>query len=626
MYFSSDTRYNPEKQCDDRYYCIKESYRDVVGKSKKCTLLNIGFMNPRPCPEDIRDIGKCLTYFMEKGVNDDLFGSPIKDFNQTVQTKAKELWNIMIEKGSIDRLAAKKKEERKEAEKLIDVKTIKHTDARDAGAEWACLQAIKELEIDKFLEQKGWKTQKIHTTLSHLITRTVYSSSELKSIRIMDQNSAACELVTGNPNWRPGYQNVYKVASDLYQIKDELEDFLCRRTDSLFNISNSLILYDLTNFYYESPKFNSNKARYGRSKEKRNDCKLLVLALCINQEGFIRYSSILEGNASDPGSLPDMIDTIKTRTRVPHNDNNKTLVVMDAGIATDDNLKLIKDKGYHYLCVSRNRLTDYVLSDDARTVTVLDSKKQEIKLREVKHEKGDYYLEITSPMKELKEKSMNELFKQRFEEMLTNAKNSLSKKRGKKNYEKVLVRIGRAIEKYPSIAKHYQFTYTRSEENPKNMADFTWTIKDSVDIDKYSGVYFLRTDVANMGEKQTWDYYNLIREIECTNRQLKLDLNLRPIYHQLDHKADAHLFLGMLSYWVVNTIRYKLKQHGIKHYWTELVRILSTQKIITTEAFNALGEKVKFRQCSEPNPVVNQIYESLSYNNKPFTKVRLCGP
>ena len=98
-----------------------------------------------------------------------------------------------------------------------------------------------------------------------------------------------------------------------------------------------------------------------------------------------------------------------------------------------------------------------------------------------------------------------------------------------------------------------------------------------------------------------WDYYNLIREIECTNRQLKKDLNLRPIYHQKDESSDAHLFFGLLVYWVVNTIRYELKQSNIKSYWTEITRRMSTQKLVTTNATNVLGEAIVFRQCSCPS-------------------------
>ena len=151
--------------------------------------------------------------------------------------------------------------------------------------------------------------------------------------------------------------------------------------------------------------------------------------MCINREGFIRYSSILAGNTADPNSLPDMVDTLNSKTRVPDDLKDKVLVCLDAGIATEENLLKIKEKGYNYLCVSRRRLTDYEISPDAQTVTVLDSKQQPIKLTQVKHEEdGDYYLEINSPAKQLKETSMNRKFKERFEEELQKAKDSLTKK------------------------------------------------------------------------------------------------------------------------------------------------------------------------------------------------------
>ena len=98
------------------------------------------------------------------------------------------------------------------------------------------------------------------------------------------------------------------------------------------------------------------------------------------------------------------------------------------------------------------------------------------------------------------------------------------------------------------------------------MKDIQWHIAVPDNVDKDSGTYFLRTNVDTLDEISTWDYYNLIRKIECTNRQLKIDLNLRSIYHQKDECSDAHLFLGLLSYWIVNTIRYRLKQAGITHY------------------------------------------------------------
>ena len=627
MHFISETRYNPKTQRDEFYYRIKESFRDLAGRPRHRLMLTVGFIEEELDMYDVRDIGRCLNWLHERQGEQDLFGDAMCQYKEVVRRLAMKYWKEMVSAGSVDAVRRTIAESRREAERLVDVDTVEHTEAREVGAEWICLQAIRELQIDKFLECEGWSEIKINTALAHLIVRTVYAPSELKSMDIMRDNSAVCELLTGSQQWQPGFHAVYNVAPALYALKDKLETHLCRRTDDLFNITNRIVLFDLTNFYFEGRKDGSGKAMYGRSKEKRSDCKLLVLALCINPEGFIRYSSILAGNTSDPDSLPDMVDTLAAKTRVPDNPRQKVLVCLDAGIATEDNLKKIKGKGYDYLCVSRTRLTDYELAADAKTVKVLDAKKREISLTRVKHEpEGDYYMEIDSPAKAMTEASMNRQFRARFEAELTKARDALTKKGGKKNYEKVIERVGRARQKYPSASKYYVIDYIRDRQNSNNMADIQWRIAIPENIDKNCGKYFLRTNRDKLDETTTWDYYNLIREIECTNRQLKTDLQPRPIHHQKDDRSDAHLFFGLLSYWVVNTIRYKLKLTGENCYWTEIKRRMSTQKAITTEAVNALGEKVQLRLCSNPTKAAADIYERLRYQKMPFRrKLKVCS-
>ena len=647
MHFISETRYNPRTQSDDCYYRIKESFRDLAGRPRHRLMLTVGFIDEDLSPYDIRDIGRCLTWLHEHQGQQDLFGDAMSRYKEDVRRLALKYWDEMVKAGSVDAVRRTIEDSRAKAERLVDVDTMEHTDAREVGAEWICLQAIRELEIDKFLEREGWSEIRINTALAQLITRTVYSPSELKSLDIMRENSAVCELLTGSREWQPGFHATYEVAPALYELKDRLEDHLCRRTDSLFNVTNRIALFDLTNFYFEGRKDASKKAQYGRSKEKRSDCKLLVLALCINAAGFIRYSCILAGNTSDPDSLPAMVVTLATRCRVPVSPEQRVLVCLDAGIATDDNLVKIREKGYDYLCVSRSRQKDYELEPDAENVKVLDSRQQPISLTRVRHEEGgDYYLEINSPGKQLKEESMNRLFKERFEKELTKARESLSKKGGKKAYEKVIERVGRAIGKYPSISKYYVIDYIRDEKNPKNMGDIQWRIAVPENVDRLSGIYFLRTNREKLDEQTTWDYYNLIREIECTNRQLKTDLSLRPIYHQKDGRSDAHLFMGLIAYWIVNTIRYRMKvvnqrreQEANKDkkpdekrkrfptpFWTEIVRRMSTQKAVTTEAVNAMGEKVTVRLCSTPKKEAAEIYEMLGYKKMPFwRKVKVCS-
>ncbi|NLH57368.1 MAG: IS1634 family transposase [Rikenellaceae bacterium] len=626
MYFTSTIRFSPEHGRELPYYKIKESFRDVVGRVHTRVMLTPGYL-PELCSDEIVQIRRGLTYLMEQSAlipnQQALFKTdPRQEYSEKVCSHIERFWAQIMGSGKIDTARSSYDDAKRKARKLVDIDTIQHTDAREVGAENVCLQAIRELQLDTFLGHEGWSERKVNATLASLIVRTVYSPSEWSALRILTDNSAAMELITGQFGDSPTQREVYAAAPALYELKGKLERHLCSRTDSLFNLTNRVMLFDLTNFYFEGSKRASKKAQFGHSKEKRSDCRLLVLALAINTEGFIRYSSILSGSTADPTSLPAMVDSIIAMNPVSSDPEQKVMVVIDAGIATEANLTLLKERGYNYLCVSRTKLKDYTLKGDGRTVTVYDSRKNPITLAEVEHEEGgDFYLRVNSSSKALTERSMNRQWRERFELELTRARNALTAKGGIKKYDKVVERVGRALGKYPSVSKYYQIGYVRSKENLDNMADMHWEIRiNENEAEQSFGTYFLRTNVATLDERSTWDYYNLIREIEASNRQLKTDLELRPIYHQKDENSDAHLFFGLLSYWIVNTIRHKLKEQGITHYWTELKRILSTQKAITTQAENALGERVQIRLCSDPTDAASELYRVLKYNPKPFKR------
>ena len=199
----------------------------------------------------------------------------------------------------------------------------------------------------------------------------------------------------------------------------------------------------------------------------------------------------------------------------------------------------------------------------------------------------------------------------------------LSKKSGIKKEEKVYEPIGRLKQKYPSIQRHYQIE-TEADEK-KEVTAITWKIKNEPIIKENQGVYFLRTSLDIKEEETVWKIYNTIREIEYTFRVLKTDLDLRLIYHKNDSSSMAHLHLGLLAYWMVNTIRYQLKAKEINIDWKEIVRIANTQKMITTTAKNVSQNNVYIRKCSEPEAKIKEIYSALNYKSKPKIKQKFVG-
>jgi len=634
MYFKSSGRHNPHTGKSDWYYRLVESYRNSDGRVCHRTMLNLGFLEGEGLTiGQMNMIQKILTQRVEQ-VQDLLFDIPVSEdplVNQYVET----YYNRLVAEKRIDipeEKARKKPFAKGKDLEIIDMNSIRNNDVREIGAEWLSYQAIEQLRIRTFLECQGWSDQDIRLAQTHIISRAVYPASEFETSRWICDNSAVCE-VTGYDIEKISKDKLYYIAKKLYSVKEGLEQHLSLRTNELFDIEDKIVLYDLTNTYFEGRKQGSKLAKFGRSKEKRSDAKLVVLALVVNPEGFIKYSSILQGNMSDPATLESMIETLRVKTS---GSAKKALIVMDAGIATEDNLKMVKAKGYDYLCVTRSSLKNYKVEADAATVTVTDNKKQKIELCPVTSDKNtDYYLKVESHTKELKERSMNDRFRQRFEEGLQAIAGSLTKKGGVKQADKVYERIGKLKGKYPSIQRYFDIEVVveeqpekkrkrKEENNPSDQKQIAtainWSIKKDVDINARSGVYFLRTSLEGQSQEMLWQFYNTIREIEACFRVLKTDLDLRPIYHQKDESTMAHLHLGILAYWVVNTVRYQLKQNGINSGWKEIVRIMNTQKVVTTLAQNNVEDVIKIRRCSDPNQKVIQLYDALKFKYAPFKK------
>jgi len=624
MYFKATYRHNPKTDKSDWYYRLVESYRNVLDEVRQRTVLSVGFLG---------DFSGDQIDLIEKGICNRITGQQSLFEDAAVTTFVEALYQRMIREKKVDLGTSSSKKDID----TVDLNTLKNKDVREMGAEWMTLQAVRELGIDRYLASRGWSDEDVSLALSHIVSRAVYPASELKTVRFMEDNSSICEL-TGYSIDALTKDKLYSISKKLFEEKQGLENYLSKKTNDLFDLQDEIILYDLTNSYFEGDKRGSQLARYGRSKEKRSDCPLVVLALVVNVEGFIKHSSIFQGNMSDSKSLCQIIDHLRLSTSTS---SKRAIVVIDAGIATDDNLALIQAKGYDYVCVSRSTKAEIKKSETGRPVIVNDRRNREITLEKVlTNNDSAYYMKVTSPTKALKERAMKTLFEQRFEDGLECIKASLTKKSGVKTYEKVLERIGRLKQKYASAHSRYKIEVEKQavpvSVNNKSKSDKTkeictalkWEKNTKLDAQKQEecGVYFLRTSIKVEDETLLWTVYNCIRNIESSFRTLKTDLDLRPIFHKSDDATQAHLHLGLLAYWVVNTVRYKLQQNDIKSEWREIVRQMNTQKCVTTMVQNTREQWISIRKCSEPEEKVTRIYDALKYKYAPFIRKKSVVP
>lgn len=488
----------------------------------------------------------------------------------------------------------------------VDIKGLEVSDVKSFGAEHLCKQITVKLKLRECLEHVGIKGKQADKALIAIVARAVFSSSEHKTAQQLDMNSelAACF----NYPLPITHKQLYAVSDQLFAHKDKIDKFLYERITGLFDLQDKLVIFDISNTYFETGKLGSKLANYGRSKEKRSDAPLVVFTGVINAQGFIRHSRIYEGNKADSNTLADMIADLDKHSAP----QAKKTVVIDAGIATEDNLTLIREKGYEYVCVSRKRLKDYPLAQDGdpiKTVIQLtDRDKNKVELS-VFYPEGheDTWMYVQSDAKRKKEASMTEKLSQRFQEELESIKGALSKKGGTKKVEKVWERIGRAKEKHNRASARYEVSVQQADGIATTI---TWHSKPSpVRDEKEKGVYFLRTSYKDPSEKEVWDIYNTIREVESTFRCLKSDLQIRPVHHQNDTRIEAHIYLTLLAYQLVNTIRYLLKEKGIHHDWSNIKRIMSTQTIQTIE-LPTDKKTIHLRKPSKPIKETQEIYQA----------------
>lgn len=485
----------------------------------------------------------------------------------------------------------------------VDIKNLNIENNKAFGCENLCKQVAEKLDLASCFKELGFDNMENKLAQISIISRAIFSSSEYRTAQYLRDNSSLKSLFNIS-DVEISHQNLYKMSDKLYENKTEIDKYLYGKILDIFNIDDSIVIYDLSNTHFEGRKENSKIARYGRNKQKRNDCKQVVFTGIINSSGFIRHSRIYEGNKADIATVEDMITDLEA-----HNNNTKgKIIVMDAGFASEENLKFLDDNSYKYICVSRQRLNDDVINKIESKHVVEDRLGNNIELAVFDHPKfNDTWMYVKSQQKRIKEESITIKLCDRFEQELQAMADGLHKKGTTKKIEKVWERIGRCRERNRNVSGRYIIDVM--ELNGK-ASEIKWTKKQAkAKSDHKHGVYFIRTNIKNPTEQMLWDTYNIVREVEASFRCLKSDLHIRPVHHQKDDRIESHIYLTTLAYQLVNSIRHMLKDKGIKHSWTNIVRIMNTQSLQDV-VLPMKTKTLKITTSSKPIQSALEIYKA----------------
>ena len=541
-----------------------------------------------PDIEEFSVIEKTAQLFAEKIIKDKLFVT-----NKKTRTLTKEVENNY---------------------QNIDIDTFEQQESKDIGGEWLVKQSFEKLGLPQILSEINMPENQIDIAQMLLSTKLLHPSSELEAERWLKENSATSELYKTQENI--SRYKLYKAAESMYKNKELIENQLYNNINNLFSGKSKLVIFDLTNMYFEGQMLGSKKANFGRSKQKQSGSKLIGLALSIDSLGFVRYSKFYHGNISEPATFEAMLTDVSSQLT---DKTEKPVVVMDAGIATEDNLALIRGNkfNYDYVCVSRTIPKEYTkLSEKATIIT--DNRNNEIALTKVEvPDKEDHFLLVKSAQKQKKEQSMDDKLTKRLESQLQDIKDNLSKKRTVKNTVKIHEKVGRIKEKLSRIGWLYDIKYTEDKEK-EIVTDISWERQKT--REKPKGEYFLRYTKTAISEDDIWQVYNLTREVESVFRTLKTDLNIRPIYHQKDAYIEPHIWLGIIAYQVVNYIRRSLKNSNITYSWTTILEKMNSMQSSIVSVNNDKNEKLYIKLCTRPTTDQKNIFDSLNYKHRPFVR------
>lgn len=569
-------------------YLLVESVNTPKGPRQKI-ICSLGSLEPRPREEWLKLAHK---------IEDALAGQ-----GDLANTEDEEV------RGIVDKI----KRRRRKSQKADDIVAV-HTDrvsveeAREAGAVHVGMRFWKRLELDRILkEAKLDKKSRLLTCLMTL-NRLISPRSEW-AMPDWFRRTALGDILRVNLEHQDA-QALYRNLDRLHSRREKIESALFRRECDLFDLDERVYLYDLTSTYFEGQCSSNEKAMRGYSRDNRPDCKQVVVGLVLNRDGFPMAHEVFSGNVRDSKTVGDVLDLLKRRGFLKKGNT----IVVDRGMAYDENLEEIRSRGLHYIVACRQSERNYYLgefedergfAEVIRPVSSTNSmqKKSRVWIKRNAGEKETHVLCISDGRKE-KDRAIREKHEKKFMSDVKRLKESVKKGRLKKE-AKINQRIGRLLERYPRVARYYRLSLEngrvlceREEEKTEQAA-------------RLDGGYLMKTTRMDISEEEIWKTYMLLTRVESAFRSIKSPLAERPIYHQRTDRVETHIFLCILAYHLLISIEQTLRTKGIHTSWERVREKLSTHQICTVVLPAEGGEVLKIRRDTKPEKEHLELYQAL---------------
>ncbi len=425
---------------------------------------------------------------------------------------------------------------------------------RQWGGCWLMLELWNLLNLDKFWNEQLPDSRKGTKWLNVLKTLVCYRwldpGSEWRLHRHWFKNSAMMDLLDEDDAIASD-DTLYRCLDLLAEHKNELFKYLKERWQIIFKASYDVFLYDLTSTYFEAaPKGTDRLKRYGHSRDKRKDCVQVVIALIVTPEGFPVAYEVMPGNTSDKTTLPDFLKEIENQ----YGKYNR-LWIMDRGIPTEEALAQMRKVG-----------ADYLVGTPRGKLKKIEKELLAKNWHKVRHQvcvklvpvEQELYVCTRSMGRRQKEQSMRRRKLHKLWDRLNGIKKMKRLKR-----DELLMKLGTARKEAGKAWRLVDVTIP-SQKQKINSKTFTFKLnRENLRSTRYiEGTYLLRTNIKDGEPDKLWQQYILLTEIEQAFKELKSDLNIRPVYHQKDTRIEAHILIAFLAYCLQVSLKQKAKQYA----------------------------------------------------------------
>jgi transposase len=548
----------------------------------------------------------------------------------------------------------------------VRLNEIEHENSSMLGPLLPVKAAWESLRISQCLQDLGFSRKQIAAAAATVMSRLIDPSSEYALVRWIP-TTALPELL-GDAVLGFDHKGFYRISDKLLKNHEAIESHLRDHSQKLFGLERTVILYDLTNTYFEGEALGNEKAKRGKSKEKRHDRPLVVLGMIYDGSGFALAHKTFAGNTNDGKSLVEMVKDLKRCSGLApehedarHNDGQmelaeqsacakiKTLVVVDAGVATRDNLALLREAGFSYLVNdTRSKRGRYLeqFRDHAKFEPLPGrgnvKNKPPVEVRIYREEapgdggsdanddgnegadgdalaqKKDTVLLCRSQGRKQKEKAIFSTAETRFLKQAQKLDHQL-KSRRLTDSKKIHQAMGRLKAQNSRVQRFYTIEL-RSEDDPREGLLFESREHDLRDHCELFGCYALRTDSQNFAAAELWRVYISLTQAEEGFRALKTDLGLRPNFHQKEDRVDGHIFITVMAFHIWKWIRHKLDCANDTRDWVTVRRLLRTHCYATLIVPCEDGGVYHVRTPGRPETQQRKLYELFGVNTSNLIK------